>query len=75
MLTRFRRLSRALFIPTVLAATIGIVTFAGKPSAAATGPRQTAALAAPAEAPLNPEYARYLARFPLGTPQWIGGRR
>ena len=71
MLTRFRRLSRALFIPTVLAATIGIVTFAGKPSAAATGPRQTAALAAPAEAPLNPEYARYLARFPLGTPQWI----
>jgi hypothetical protein len=71
MLTRFRRGSLVLLALAVLVVAIGAVVLSTQPEAATAGPPQPAAVAAPAEAQLNPDFARYQARFPLGTPDWV----
>jgi C1A family cysteine protease len=69
MFTRSRRISSVLLIPAVLATMLCTAALGAKPAAA--GAPWAAAPSAPLEAPLNPDFLRYQAQFPMSTPQWV----
>jgi C1A family cysteine protease len=67
MRTRFRRLSLVLLVLLGLVVTLGAATPQAKPAAF----KASTAAGGLSAAPLNPQFVRYQAEFPLGAPQWI----